>query len=192
MQTSDYFKENLHFLLWSKEPGKRDRWRTILAVWAGCDEVRSAALIRGSFPTPSELRHLKSLTDDDEERLRFTRLLDSNIILSCNIDYLFEGLDYGMKGQYAKSLEVDISTISRWRRGQVRPSRSHINALLSKFALSPEVDLEKTPLFLSPVPVSLAQRREWLKTRIERLPAEQLMELFPALQRLLGYADGID
>jgi len=189
---TDYFTENLHYLLWSKEPANRERWREILAGWAGCDEVRSAALIRGAFPSPGELRNLKSLTGDDVERLRFSRLLDPEVILSRNIDYLFEGLDHGMKGEYAKALEVDLSTISRWRRGRARPSRSHVLALAAKFALAPEVNLEETPLFLSPVPVSLAQRREWLKTRVDRLPAEQLTALFPALQRLFGGADGID
>lgn len=189
---TDFFTENLHYLLWSKEPANRERWRDLLAGWARCDEVRSAALIRGALPSPDELRNLGSLTEDDEERLRFSRLLKPDEILKRNIDYLFEGLDHGMKGEYAKVLEVDLSTISRWRRGRARPSRSHIRALAVKFVLDPDVDLEETPLFLSPVPVSLSQRREWLKTRIDRLPTEQLTALFPALQRLLGGADGID
>lgn len=188
---TDFFTENLHYLLWSKEPASRERWREILAGWAGCDEVRSASLIRGAFPSPGELRQLKSLTGDDEERLRYSRLLDPDVILSRNIDYLFAGLDHGRKGEYAKALEVDLSTISRWRRGRARPSRSHVLALTAKFSLSSEVKLEETPLFLSPVPVALAQRREWLKACIDRLPADQLAELFPALQRLIGGADGI-
>jgi hypothetical protein len=189
---TEFITENLHYLLWLKQPANRERWRTTLAKWANCDEVRSAALIRGAFPTPDELRHLNSLTDDDEEKLRFTRLLKPDEILNRNIDYLFEGLDHGMKGEYARTLAVDLSTISRWRRGRVRPSRAHIRALANVFLLESGVNLEETPIFLSPVPVSLAQRRDWLKTQIASLSADDLTKLFPALRRLLGGADGID
>ena len=186
---SDYFTENLHFLLWSKEPADRDRWRALLAGWAGCDEMRSSGLIRGAFPNPRELRHLAEATGHDEEKLRLSRLLDAREILARNIDYLFAALDHGRKGEYARALDVDLSTISRWRRGKVRPSRSHVRGLATKFLLPAELDLEETPLFLSPTPVSASQRREWLKARIERLAPDQLAELFPALERLLGGAD---
>jgi hypothetical protein len=51
--------------------------------------------------------------------------------------------------------------------------------------LAPGVKLEEEPLFLSLEPTSDAERRAWLRMRIDRLDAATLALLFPALERLL-------
>jgi transcriptional regulator with XRE-family HTH domain len=188
----DFFTENLHYLLWAKEEKSPDRWRELLASWVGCDGFRSLALLRGAFPSPEELKNLKASTGIDEETLRFTRLLKPDEILWRNIDYLFGGLEHGKVKEFVENLGVDASTVSRWRRGIVRPSRSHVMALAGRFSLSADTNLEETPLFLSRIPISTLQRREWLKSKLDRLPSLQLNEFFPALSRLLGDFDGTD
>jgi hypothetical protein len=52
--------------------------------------------------------------------------------------------------------------------------------------LSAGTDLEKEPLFLSPLPVSLRERKRWLHEQIDRIDTETLNDLFPALKRLLS------
>ena len=128
----------------------------------------------------------------EEETILYARVLKTSEILFENINYLFDGLDHGMKGELAKAIGVDLSTISRWRRGKARPTRSHMDKLGVKFLLDPEVDLETQPLFLSPAPTSVSARRDWIKSKVDQLSPSELHELFPAFRRLLGDVNGVD
>ena len=189
---AENFTENLRFFLWKKEPRHRERWPELVAGWADCSMPRARKLIRGEPPTEQEIESLAANLSLEAEALRYTRVLKPSEILFRNIDYLFDGLDHGMKGKFAKALDVDLSTISRWRRGRARPTRSHLDKVEAKFLLEPEVDLEDEPLFLSPAPTSFEARREWIKTKIDQLSPTELHQLFPALRRLLGDVDGVD
>ena len=186
------FSENLRYMLWKREPGHREKWRDLVASWACVDPFRALKLLHGAEPTEDEIRRLADTLNLEQETLLYSRVLKPSEILFRNIDYLFDGLDHGMKGEYAKALGVDLSTISRWRRGKARPTSSHIDKLGAKFLLDPELGLEEQPLFLSPTPTSVAARREWIKTKIDQLSPAELHELFPAFRRLLGDVDGVD
>ena len=186
------FSENLRYMLWKREPDHREKWRDLVASWACVDPFRALKLLHGAEPTKEEIKSVAKALNWEREMFLYSRLLKPREILFENINYLYEGLDHGMKGEYAIALDVDLSTISRWRRGKARPTRSHLNKLIAKFLLEPEVDLEDEPLFLSPTPISFEARREWIKTRIDRLSPAELHELFPAFRRLLGDVDGVD
>ena len=186
------FGENLRYLLWKREPSQREKWRDLVAVWASLDPLRALKLLQGAEPTEDEIRRLADTFNLEQETLLYSRVLKPSEILFRNIDYLFDGLDHGMKGEYAKSLGVDLSTISRWRRGKARPTSHHIEKLGAKFSLDPEMNIEEHPLFLSPTPTSVTARREWIKTKIDQLSPTELHKLFPAFHRLLGDMDGAD
>lgn len=186
------FSENLRFMLWKREPDHREKWRDLVSVWAGIDRVGASKLLHGAEPKEPEIQRLAETLNLEQETLLYTRMLKPSEILSHNIDYLFGGLDHGMKGEYATALDVDLSTISRWRRGKAKPTRSHVDKLGAKFLLEPDVDLEETPLFLSLTPSSVGARRDWIKTKIDQLSPTELHELFPAFRRLLGDVDGVD
>lgn len=189
---AENFTENLRFFLWKKEPKHRDRWPDLVVAWAGCSMSRAKKLMGGEPPTEQEIESLAANLSLEAETLRYSRVLKPTEILFRNIDYLFDGLVHGMKGEFARVLEVDNSTISRWRQGKARPTASHLEKLVAKFALDPGVDLEHQPLFLSPTPTSLVARREWIKRRVDQLSPAELHELFPAFRRLLGEVDGVD
>lgn len=189
---TDNFAENLRFLLWKKEPARREKWKGLVANWTGCDRQRTLEILRGSKPSEDEVRKIAVSVNLEADTLLYSKLLEPSEILSQNIDYLFAGLDHGSRGKYAEALEVDLSTVSRWRKGKARPTRSHLDKLRAKFLLGPEDDLENNPLFLSLTPISAGQRREWMKARIDQLTPAQLNELFPALRRLLGDEDATD
>ncbi len=182
------FVENLRYLLWRESPTDRQGWETIAAKWIGTEAATH--LLQndlGWIKDVAVLAHsLAEATGREMEELVFKSLVDQENILQQNIDCLFAGLDHGQRNEFAKSLDVDVSTISRWRRGKLKPSSDRIRALHSRFGLSHDVDLQSTPLFLSPFPVSQSQRRDWLKRQIDQLSLRELNELFPALQRLLG------
>ena len=78
------------------------------------------------------------------------------------------------------------STMSKWRGADQRPKRPTVAALCRIFGLPADTDLFKDPIFLLPTPISVVERRAWLKDRIEGIPPATLAELFPALQRLLS------
>lgn len=167
---------------------QRDAWPKTVAVWVGCTPTRARELLWGVGKS-ADLVEMEALAENRNlvlDDLASKRLLSPKQVLANNIAYLFDGLDHGSKGDFARAIGVDVSTISRWRRGVAKPSRTHIQKLCEQFALDVGTDLESQPLFLSPTPVSLAQRRDWLKRRIEHLSPQELNELFPALRLLLG------
>jgi transcriptional regulator with XRE-family HTH domain len=189
---ADNFNENLRFMVWKREPNRRENWRGLIANWAEIDQSRALSLIHGAKPSEQEIRRISDKLNLEQETLLYSRVLNSSEILFRNIDYLFDGLDHGLKGEYAESLGVDLSTVSRWRRGKARPTRFHLHKLCAKFLIEPDVDLEEIPLFLAPMPISLGARRQWLKAKIDGLSPTEMNELFPALRRLLGDVDGVD
>lgn len=182
------FTENLRYLVWEKASNARDTWPGLVMTWIGCNRARARELIwgKGKPVDEDELEALANASGREVLMIADHRLLQPPEILRWNIDYLFAGLDHGSKGEFARAIGVDVSTISRWRRGVAKPSRAHITKLCEQFALDVGTDLESQPLFLSPTPVSLSQRRDWLKRRIEHLSPQELNELFPALRLLLG------
>lgn len=204
---SQQFTENLRYLLWQQSRTARRRrrvdehgsaarelgddrqeWLGLAMTWIGCDRARACELILGKG-RPAELDEMNSVAVRNNHELEMIanhRLLKPPEILCWNIDYLFAGLPHGARGQFAQAIGIDVSTISRWRRGVARPTRNHITILREQFALDVGTDLESQPLFLSPTPVSMSQRRDWLKRRIDRMSPRELNELFPALHLLLG------
>jgi len=184
--------ENFRYLLWRESPTDKGSWEAIATKWIGPEAaMRLLQHDIGWIKDVSALAEtLAEATGREMEDLVYKSLVDQENILQQNIDCLFAGLDHGQRNEFAKSLGVDVSTISRWRRGKLKPSADRIRALHSCFGLSHDVDLQSTPLFLSPFPVSQSQRRDWLKRRIDELTLLELNELFPALRRLLGGARG--
>lgn len=197
------FTENLRFLVWKntrkgrKELGgqkERDAWPQTVATWMGCTLARGRELL-WEIGNAAELAEMEALAENRNlilDEIASKRLLKSEEILANNVAYLFDGLDHGSKGDFAQAIGVDISTISRWRRCIAKPSRAHLNKLCEQFALDPGTDLESQPLFLSPMPVSLAQRRDWLKRQVDRLSPQEMNDLFPAPRLLLGGNHGGD
>lgn len=185
--------ENMRYLLWVDHGQDREKWVKVVMAWFDCSHFEAASLVSGDAHRIEFARILETLvrkTNVNETDLTGGSLCPIAKILPSNIDYLFAGLDHGQRNEFAKSLGVDVSTISRWRRGKLKPSADRIRDLHSCFGLSHDVDLQSTPLFLSPFPVSQSQRRDWLKRRIDELTLLELNELFPALRRLLGGARG--
>src|SRR4051812_11808609 len=98
---TDNFSENLRYVLWKREPAHRQKWRDLVATWACVDPSRALKLLHGAEPTEDEIRRLADTLNLEQETLLYSRVLKPSEILFRNIDYLFDGLDHGMKGEYA-------------------------------------------------------------------------------------------
>ena len=138
------------------------------------DEINEISDIAKSFRfTQEELRSADFLHDSKTD------------VLHENLRHLVGGLERGGKKQLAAELRLDQTTISRWLSGTSRPPPSRRAQLVSYFGLPAETDLAKDPVFLSPDPLSLGDRKQWLRDRIDAMEAHRLRDLYPALQRLL-------
>lgn len=178
---------NLCYLLW-RDRRPRQEWAARLAQWAGCDTTHAEALLRDTNLLPDEIRRIAGACGVSEEDLAFANLLEEAGVsaLSENVKYLVESLERGGKARLATALKVDVSTISRWRSGDLKPRDAHVKALHGYFRLPVSVDLYIEPIFLWPKPLTEAARRDWLHRRLDALSTETLHDLFPALERLLG------
>ena len=177
---------NLRYLLWRRGVD-RQRWVEHLAHWVRCDPHRAAELLRKGDLEPPEAEALSRATGHSEEDVRFARLAEEarTKILLENLRYLVRSLERGQKKTLAAHLRVHATTISRWCSGTQRPERPSLVALLRYFGLPPGTDLATEPLFLSLSPISVTARKEWLRFHFDRLDAETLSALFPALERML-------
>lgn len=97
---------------------------------------------------------------------------------------MFRTAPPGAKKQIAETAEVHPSTISRWLKGQV-PERSARIAIRDYFGLSLADDLIEIPLFLRLEPVTVAEKREWVRQRLQDMQTVEFSGLWPALEKML-------
>jgi transcriptional regulator with XRE-family HTH domain len=179
--------ENLRYLLW-----KRGTRHAIWVSWLGertrLPEERVAALLAGADPEPQELEACAKVLGVPEEDLRFGSLLEDSgtDVMKENLRHLVSEEGRGSKKALAAAMDVHPTTVSRWLSGDQRPPVVARRGLCRYFGLQPDTDLTHVPLFLDPRPLGDRSRREWVRKRMEQISAEDLMALYPALERLLG------
>lgn len=179
--------ENLRYLLW-KANVSREQWESKLANTLHCDRQHALELLHGGETlTSEELNLAAGIWDYEDDDLLFTPLvqIEEINVLHENIRYFLDSLEHGKKGELADKIGVHATTISKWRSAEQVPSSRHLDALKWNFGIPPGKDLKKDPLFLSLSPIGDSERRQWLLKQIEGLERNTLIELFPALERLL-------
>jgi transcriptional regulator with XRE-family HTH domain len=183
----DELKRNIRYLLW-KEGSDRKGWPSKLAKWLGSSLQRAEDLLEGEGGdlTPKEKKALEKVTGFAPEDLSGD-LLDkqSEDILAENIRHLINGLPHGKKKEFAANLGVDVTTVSRWIAGAQRPTKTKLGRIARYFSTPSGTDLAVDPVFLSMEPVNESQMKDRLHESIDRLDAETLRTIYPALARLL-------
>ena len=183
----DGLKRNIRYLLW-KEGADRKDWPSKLAEWLGCSLQRAEELLEGNGEalTSKEKKVLEKETGLAPEDLSGNLLEKQSVdILVENIRHLIDGLPHGQKKEFAASLGVDVTTVSRWIGGAQRPTRKKLEAIARYFGLPPGTDLDSDLMFLWTDPVSETQMKIWLMEQIQQIDWKTLREVFPALRRLL-------
>jgi len=184
---TDFFGENVRYLLWSRGI-KHATWSRQVAEWAGCDLARAEELLQGESPSAAELERLARVLEVPDEELRLGRLFDSTRVdvLGKNIEHLLDGLAHGEHKQLAAALDVHPTTVSRWSGGKQQPPAATRERLCRYFGKPAGTDLTTEPLFLDPTPHSEQGMRDRLENYIRQMSVRTLRELYPALERLLN------
>ena len=103
-----------------------------------------------------------------------------------NVKALLDTLPHGGQLAFAKEIDVDATTVSRWATGKSVPkSQANLSAIRKYFHLPANVDLEATPLFLDLEPVGGIAKRKQLQQLLAELSTAKIDELYAALRKLL-------
>ena len=180
-------KRNIRYLLW-KGGAERQDWSSRLVGWLGCSLPRAEELLEGEGKelTAKEKKALANVTGLSPEDFSADLLEKQGVnVLVENIRYLINGLPHGQKKEFAASLGVDVTTVSRWLGGAQRPTKKKLEEIGKDFGLPPGTDLDSEPIFLWTEPISESQMKSWITDIIQQTDVKTLREIFPALRRLL-------
>jgi transcriptional regulator with XRE-family HTH domain len=188
---SNRISMNARYLLWRKGI-PREQWDKWLVTLTSLDAQTVRSLISGALAdertSAEQVRQLGQAFELEDEggNLRFANFAgDSCNVLVENLKFLFDSLRRGGKKSLSNELGVDPTTISRWLNGSSEPPVSKLDRIVAHFGLQPTTNLREDAVFLSAEPVALTERRNWLHSRLEALPLDDLRDLYPALRRLL-------
>jgi transcriptional regulator with XRE-family HTH domain len=179
-------KRNIRYLLW-KGGAERKDWASRLSKWLGCSLARAEELLEseGEELTAKEKKSLGQKAGLSSEDLSADLVEDQGVnILVENIRHLVNGLPHGQKKEFAASLGVDVTTVSRWLGGAQRPKKKKLEEIERYFGLPPGTDLDSEPIFLWTEPISESQMKNWITETIQQTDGKTLREIFPALRRL--------
>jgi transcriptional regulator with XRE-family HTH domain len=178
---------NIRYLLWKEGVEGKD-WQSKLAEWVGCPLRRAEDLLEGRGD-PLTLKEKKALANAARLSLEDLsgNLLEKNgaDILAENIRHLINGLPHGKKKEFAASLGVDVTTVSRWLGGAQRPTKKKLEEIGKYFGLPPGTNLDSDAIFLWTEPISESQMKSWITETIHLTDGKTLREIFPALRKLL-------
>jgi transcriptional regulator with XRE-family HTH domain len=180
-------KRNIRYLLW-KGGAERKDWASRLSKWLGCSLPRAEQLLEGEGGelTTKEKKALANLTGLSPEDLSADLIEKQGVnVLVENIRHLINGLPHGHKKEFAGSLGVDVTTVSRWLGGAQRPTKKKLEEIGKYFGLPPGTDPDSEPIFLWTEPISESQMKSWITDTIQEADGKTLREIFPALRRLL-------
>ena len=179
--------KNIRYLLWKGGADRKD-WPSRLVGWLGCSLPRAEELLEGGAEvlTLKEKKALANVTGLHPEDFSADLLEKQGVnVLVENIRHLINGLPHGQKKEFAASLGVDVTTVSRWLGGAQRPTKRKLEEIGKYFGLPPGTDLDSEPIFLWTEPISESQMKSWIYENIQQADGKTLREIFPALRRLL-------
>jgi transcriptional regulator with XRE-family HTH domain len=140
----------------------------------------------------SELDRIAAESDHAADELFHGDLLTGVDILRENLKTLLSTLPHGGQLEFAKAIGVDPTTVSRWATGKSPPRREpNLSAIHSYFHLPSSMAIRSTPLFLEMDPIGSIAMRQWLHAEIDKLPADELNALYPALRKLMSGGGGL-
>lgn len=177
--------KNIRYLLW-RDGVQPEIWETTLAKWVGCSEFRANQLLNAAQPAVEELSAIADVTQQEVETILYGELFTDEEILRNNLSRLIAGLGHGGQRELAARVEVDQSTISRWKAGKQQLNKRHLDELRRFFQLPESVDLTRDPIFLSLDPLGVGALRKWVMEKLEAMPGEELVNLYPAMKKLLS------
>lgn len=178
---------NIRFLLWQKGVEKTS-WSEVLSEWIDCKIPRAVILLDQGDMLIEEIECLSERVKVSKRNILHSKLYLKVNIFSENIKYLFNSIGHGGQQKIAQELQLDPTTISRWKNGTLKkPGTRNHNLLKKHFHLSEEIDLCDHPIFLSNKPITIYEKKTLLIDGINSMDSSSLKDLFPALIKLINY-----
>ncbi len=192
--------ENLKVLIWKSKGDLSQKtygeYIDFVAKQCGMAPHRFRAILRdedtASDKEESSLRSFFSEYSDDLAALRyeylFTDMVDKagDEILVKNLHYLFGTIKHGENSEFVKSIEVNPSTLTRWKQEKSKPDKYAQTQIARYFGLKDGDDLKKQLLFLDLDPVSTQQKKQECKQLIDEMNKEEFERIYAGLRKLLG------
>ena len=180
---------NIRYLLKQKKIAP-DQWAEELSrrTKPHISVTQAHRIIAGSTPSDEDLEHIADAFGRELEELRVAPIFGrgEDTVLKENLAFLRKSLPHGGKKALAVRLGIKQSTISHWGKQIEEPEQKNLDGTLRFFGIDPGlVDLHKDPLFLTLHPIGGHLQKKWLKDQLDDLPAEELKQYFPALERIL-------
>lgn len=179
--------KNLRYRLY-RENRDTSRWENAVRTHLGFGTYRASEILKGEMPDDRELEKIaewcKCSPDDVGSAPIYPA--DAEGMIKENIQFLLSSLGRGKKGKMAESLGVRPEQVSRWKKGQQLPPRNTQRDLLRQFGLDPDLDLTSVPLFLANAPIHAQAQRDWLITRLQEMPNEELAPHFHSIHKLIS------
>jgi len=121
------------------------------------------------------------------EELMFSELYhcDRNDLLSRNVRMLLSSLKHGEHKEIAEKVNVDLTTISKWKRG-VRPREEHLVKIQHYFKLSTQLSLTLNHLYLELDPITSGGRKDHLLNLMNNASVEVIEKHYASLLILLN------
>lgn len=105
-------------------------------------------------------------------------------LLRENLIYLLGKIPRGGNADLVSAVDIDPSTLSRWKKGLTIPDKYHLRLICEYFHITE--DLMRTGfLFLDLEPVTTQSKKNLCKEWIEQMSPEEFDALFPALKKLI-------
>lgn len=194
--------ENLKFLLWSicrQKHVPMDNYGAFLKSSAdscGIPEERFRKILNeDTEATGAEIQQIKAhFMKYDEERLRFLeydQLFQGDIeshkneLIIENILYLIKTIPWGDNRDFINALQIQNSTLTRWKSGTMKPSRHFQKEICKYFGIGDPDELKMAYLFFGLSPATTPQRKLECKRLIDVMDREEFERIYPALLKLL-------
>jgi len=102
-----------------------------------------------------------------------------------NIRYLLLSIPWGENQDLIEALQIQPSTLNRWKNGSMRPGRFFQAKICRYFGVPDPGELKTAYLFLGLSPSTAAERKAQIKRMIDSADKDEFERLYPALLKLL-------
>lgn len=181
---------NIKYLLW-KDGIPKHSWVRTVGGWLNDAQVAHGLLQdREVRLSRRQLETLASELATDAHSLVYEDLIANAGIdlVRTNVAYLVDEAGHGSKARLAEAIGCNPTTVSRWfATGGQETSipRTKWARIASHFGLGDPDMLASPGLFLSLYPASSTSKRKALLDGLSKLPEQLLIELYPALAKLI-------
>lgn len=198
----NYLAENLKYLLWTIARQKyksEEEYETVLAEAAdacGIPFRRFRSILNeksdASEAETQQIKHYFSTFDQEKsDYLEYEFLFSGDLeshkkeLISDNIMFLIRTIAWGDNRDLVNTLQINNSTLTRWKSGTMKPSKHFQRELCKYYGIGDVDDLKTAYLFFGLSPVTTPQRKMECKRLIDALDRDGFEAVYPALLKLL-------